>query len=298
MADITVRYASAIRVTQLQYAQAVIEHGSFSQAAVALQVTQPALSNGIAALERTLGGPLFVRTSRGAIPTPLARRMAPHIDASLHAVHRLVEESALAAADTPVLRVGVSPLVRPEVIGRAFDATRVAGVALTLREDNVEGLQRALALATIDAAIAPSPIAAAHTRRVEVDRESLRYLAPAGGADAGPVEIAAVAAERQVLVVDACGLTRFVRALFGEVGATLARYDGEALSYANLTEWADLGLGGAIVPASRLDVGRGRPIVRDGAPVTLGYDALWLADGPQASEIAGVFEQMAAGLSS
>ncbi len=51
----------------MRYARAVAETGSFSAAARAYGgVTQPALSNGIAKLEATLGGAkLFDRSPRG-----------------------------------------------------------------------------------------------------------------------------------------------------------------------------------------------------------------------------------------
>ena len=51
-----------MNLAHLRYARAVAREGSFGRAARACSVTQPALSNGIAVLERTLGGRLFDRT--------------------------------------------------------------------------------------------------------------------------------------------------------------------------------------------------------------------------------------------
>ncbi|HKY16259.1 MAG TPA: LysR family transcriptional regulator, partial [Microthrixaceae bacterium] len=48
---------------------ATAESGSITAAATRLHVAQPALSRRIARLERTLGGPLFVRGRHGAHPT-------------------------------------------------------------------------------------------------------------------------------------------------------------------------------------------------------------------------------------
>jgi molybdenum-dependent DNA-binding transcriptional regulator ModE len=53
----------------LRYAQAVAETKSFSAAARAYGVTQPALSNGIAKLEERLGEKLFDRSPRGVTQT-------------------------------------------------------------------------------------------------------------------------------------------------------------------------------------------------------------------------------------
>ncbi|MGW2173364.1 LysR family transcriptional regulator [Streptomyces sp. NPDC001705] len=61
----------------LRYAQAVAETKSFSAAARAYGVTQPALSNGIAKLEERLGGKLFGRSPRGVKQTAFGARVLP-----------------------------------------------------------------------------------------------------------------------------------------------------------------------------------------------------------------------------
>jgi DNA-binding transcriptional LysR family regulator len=54
---------------QLQTFVEVVERGSFSAAADALGVTQPAVSQQIQTLERMLGAPLIDRSGRRAAPT-------------------------------------------------------------------------------------------------------------------------------------------------------------------------------------------------------------------------------------
>src|SRR3954454_4871857 len=61
----------------------VIEHGSFSAAAGALALTQPAVSRQIALLERQLGTQLVLRTRQGVRATEAAELLLPHIDAIL-----------------------------------------------------------------------------------------------------------------------------------------------------------------------------------------------------------------------
>ena len=56
-------------VRQLSYFLAVVDQGGYSQAAVVLYVSQPALSQAINALERDLGTPLFHRIGRRAVLT-------------------------------------------------------------------------------------------------------------------------------------------------------------------------------------------------------------------------------------
>ena len=55
---------------QAQYVVAVVDEGSFTAAAASIPVSQPALSQAVAALERELGAPLFHRIGRRVVLTP------------------------------------------------------------------------------------------------------------------------------------------------------------------------------------------------------------------------------------
>lgn len=295
MADITVMYGSSIKVTQLHYARAVVDNGSFSRAAEALGVTQPALSNGVAALEGVLGGALFERTSRGAPLTPLGTQLLPQIDKVLGSVDSLLgaARSATGRPGAP-LRIGVSPLIRPSLVARAFEASRRGG--LTLTEQNLTALHQALERSELDVVLVPAVSAAPGCQSREIDVEPMRYLGSGVTASTGgePIEIAELARERQILVTEECGLTTFVQALFDQNGATLQRYPGGAHSYRNLTDWARLGLGGAILPESKLDeaLSAGRPLVQAGKPIEIRYEALWLARSAKAPLVEAFLDAM------
>jgi DNA-binding transcriptional LysR family regulator len=64
-----------IRLRDLHIFLTVSQRGSMAQAAAQLGLSQPAVSGVIADLERTLGVPLFERSTRGVKPTPYARAM-------------------------------------------------------------------------------------------------------------------------------------------------------------------------------------------------------------------------------
>ena len=64
-----------IRLRDLHIFLTVSQRGSMAQAAAQLGVSQPAVSGVIADLERTLGVPLFERSTRGVKPTMYAREM-------------------------------------------------------------------------------------------------------------------------------------------------------------------------------------------------------------------------------
>lgn len=73
-------------VRQLLHLATIVETGSLSAAADALNLTQPALSRSVRQLEELVGGRLFERTRHGTEPTALGLALATHarnIDASL-----------------------------------------------------------------------------------------------------------------------------------------------------------------------------------------------------------------------
>jgi DNA-binding transcriptional LysR family regulator len=67
-------------VKQLKVLKAVAEHGSFSAAAESLSYTQPAISQQIAALEKSARSKLVDRTSRGVRLTDSGRALVDHAD--------------------------------------------------------------------------------------------------------------------------------------------------------------------------------------------------------------------------
>ncbi|HNP72270.1 MAG TPA: LysR family transcriptional regulator, partial [Kouleothrix sp.] len=77
---------------QLVMFERIAREGSFSRAAWALGVAQPTVSARVQALERAVGGQLFVRGSRGVALTdlgasflPFARRALEVLDAGVAA---------------------------------------------------------------------------------------------------------------------------------------------------------------------------------------------------------------------
>jgi DNA-binding transcriptional LysR family regulator len=76
---------------QLEYFLAAIEHGSFAAAAEQLHIAQPSLSEQVRRLERTLGGPLFVRTNRNLQLTDLGRQLIPLAQNTLRSADVLVD---------------------------------------------------------------------------------------------------------------------------------------------------------------------------------------------------------------
>ena len=63
--------------------EAIMRHGSVSQAAQSLGLTHPAASNALTRLRGQLGDQLFVRSKNGMLPTRFATEMAPVIARAL-----------------------------------------------------------------------------------------------------------------------------------------------------------------------------------------------------------------------
>ncbi|WGJ91495.1 LysR family transcriptional regulator [Achromobacter mucicolens] len=63
------------------------KHGRVSAAAESLGISQPGVSNALARLRKLLGDELFLRTSRGMVPTPYAESLAQPIADALAALH-------------------------------------------------------------------------------------------------------------------------------------------------------------------------------------------------------------------
>jgi DNA-binding transcriptional LysR family regulator len=81
---------------------AALELGSFTAAADALRVSQPAVAEQIRKLEQALGADLFVRAGRGVLPTEAGRAFAEHAARSL----RAVEDAAESVGELTALRGG------------------------------------------------------------------------------------------------------------------------------------------------------------------------------------------------
>lgn len=107
---------------QIEYFVRVAELGSFTRAAVVLNIAQPALSRQVRLLEVELRQNLLVRNGRGAVPTEAGKLLLEHGRGILHQVERAREElgrvrGALAGRvaiglPTSVARVMTVPLTR------------------------------------------------------------------------------------------------------------------------------------------------------------------------------------------
>jgi DNA-binding transcriptional LysR family regulator len=93
----------AIDLRALRALVAVVDEGTFTDAAIALGTSQASVSRAVAALEATLGARVLTRTSRSVATTALGARVLEHARAALDAVAAVERSAARTEAD---LRVG------------------------------------------------------------------------------------------------------------------------------------------------------------------------------------------------
>jgi DNA-binding transcriptional LysR family regulator len=94
--------AELLSLQQLRCFCAAHELGSFTAAAAALRVSQPAVAEQVRRLEQALGADLFVRAGRGVVATEAGRAFAEHAARSL----RAVEDAAGSVGELTGLRGG------------------------------------------------------------------------------------------------------------------------------------------------------------------------------------------------
>ncbi|NQE50042.1 LysR family transcriptional regulator [Herbaspirillum rubrisubalbicans] len=100
---IRIRYQSMsdhprLELRQLRYFAAVAEEKHFGRAAARLHMTQPPLSQTIAALEEQLGTPLFQRTKRSVALTPAGAALLPEVQRILQQAAALPDLARRAAS--------------------------------------------------------------------------------------------------------------------------------------------------------------------------------------------------------
>ena len=110
----------------IRYFLGIVDHGSFSAAALHCRVTQPTLSAGIAKLEGLLAQRLFDRSNRRVRLTEAGTQFAQHarrIEAEFTAAERAVQ----AARPRRLIRIGIAPTIPTRWLRVALDAARAAG---------------------------------------------------------------------------------------------------------------------------------------------------------------------------
>ncbi|MFP5322242.1 MAG: LysR substrate-binding domain-containing protein [Acidimicrobiia bacterium] len=287
---------------QLEYLVAVADHASFSRAAEACRVSQPALSTQVKEVEERLGIVLFERGRTGATVPDHARGV---IDAARRAL-RAVDDVADAAVDLrgelvgPV-RVGVIPTMAPYLLPTLVRELRRRHPRSepVLAEERTDDLVRRLELGELDLGLLAAPVPGRGLASVElaVDEFHLAMAEDHPQAGDGPLPSDALADLHVLLLEDGHCLRDQAIEACASVGVSA----GGAIQGTSLTTLCQMvSAGGAVtlLPASAIGVearrGAGlvtRPL-RDPKPHRTVVLA-WRASSPLSSLYAAFAEAVA-----
>jgi len=255
-------------VRQLQYLKLLAEHGSFSRAAEAANVTQPTLSAGIQELERTLGSPVVERARGGVILTEAGRQAVERAGVILDQLEALVE--AAHGAGQPLagrFRLGVIPTIAPYLLPKALPLLRerYPRLRLYLREDLSHRLVAGLKAGALDAALIALPYDLSGLGSAHVGEDDLLALVPASHRLAASERITPEALEDEGLILLEGGhcLREHALAACGLTPPSLSEEAFAATSLPTLVQMVGSGLGVSLAPAMAVEAG----LTRD-APVS------------------------------
>ncbi len=141
---------------QLEYFVRVAELGSFTRAAIALDVAQPALSRQVRLLEVELRQNLLTRNGRGALPTEAGKLLLAHGRGILHQVERAREElGRIRGSLAGRVAVGLPPSLARILtvpLTRAFRA-ELPDATISISEGLSVAMQESLVAGRLDIAV-------------------------------------------------------------------------------------------------------------------------------------------------
>jgi DNA-binding transcriptional LysR family regulator len=177
--------------------RAVAREGSFSRAAEALALSQPAVSQQVTALERELGTALLVRGRGGAVPTEAGALLLEHADAlAARLAMADAQMDALVAGERRELRLGAFPSALASIVPAALARVRADAPELevAVEERSLAELAEGVSAGRLHAAVlfqdaAAPPREHAGLRRIELGDEPMVALLGADHRLAGEREI-------------------------------------------------------------------------------------------------------------
>jgi DNA-binding transcriptional LysR family regulator len=170
-----------MNVEHLRILQMVVEYGSFSTAALKLNLSQSAVSRAIAALELELGVSLLTRGRFGAHPTLVGERVLHHAQTILNAREQIDYEVNLAKGlkggrvRVASFRSAATHLL-PPIIARFCQ--RFPNIEVAITEDDPTMIEQALREGRVDIGLVPLPRASEDFDTWEIARDEFVVLLP------------------------------------------------------------------------------------------------------------------------
>lgn len=239
-------------VRQLQYFVTIAESGSFRRAATELEISQPALTNQIVALESALGITLFERSRNGTLLSPKGRAMLPLAHQVLLSFQGLMEQADVIAAGHEVTyKLGVPPTLGPYLLPNVLPElhNRYSHLKLYVREALPQALQDKLLKGEYDIAIVPLPLRREELAVEPLFTEPLKFVVPADHQLAGRSSISPIQlrGEKVLTLEEQHHYHHEVQEICHRFGALIQR-DYEGTSLDTLRQMVVMGMGVAFLP--------------------------------------------------
>ncbi|MGV9544678.1 hydrogen peroxide-inducible genes activator [Nocardia beijingensis] len=189
-------------LSQLRAFVAIAEYRHFGTAAARLGVSQPTLSQALAALENGLGLQLIERSTRRVLVTAAGMRLLPKAMATLEAADRFVA-SATGDGLGGTLRMGIIPTVAPYVLPGLLPELRkrLPELRPQIIEDQTARLLDGLRTGVLDVALLAVPTETPGLVEIPLYSEEFVLVTPRGHELAGRGDLAASVLDAQPLLL-------------------------------------------------------------------------------------------------
>ena len=150
-----------VPIAHLRTLQAIARHNSFSRAARALNLTQPAVSMQVRLLEQALGLPLLERVGKRAFPTHAGTVLLAHADRALRELEAGVERvQELRGVVAGRVRLGTSASISIYLLPLALRRfrRRHPEVEIVIVTGNAAEITRAVVANELDVGIVSLPV--------------------------------------------------------------------------------------------------------------------------------------------
>lgn len=123
-----------IDLNLLVYLDALLRERNVTRAAEQLNITQPAMSNGLKRLRNLLNDPVLVRTSEGMMPTERALSMQPQVRQVLYSIEEVIQPSRnfVATDSERVFRIMISDYAASTLMSPLLQALREQAPNITI----------------------------------------------------------------------------------------------------------------------------------------------------------------------
>ena len=269
-----------MNLNQLRYVKRIAMTNSFSAAARICHVTQPTLSNAVAQLEQELGASLFQRSTRSVSLSSFGEILLPYIEAILCSQDDLIKTAqGLLNPEKKLCRLGMSPVIDSQLLSIIVDAFSQTDPELEFvyKECLLGDLDHRIELGQIDFAFRISQALTSCEEALPFYQEPLCFIPAHKSFSGNSIELKNICDEIFILGPEGCGLAGATKKLFNQHDLELKLYRGQAINYSIMEEWAGLGIGSTILPASKVSDNNvsAMNITVNKRPVTLQYEIAW-----------------------